>query len=145
MVQGRIAGHDEISALVADGDADTRALLASLLERLRCEVRQVADGDAALAEAHARPPALVVLNVHLAGTSGYEICRELRESFGDRLPIMFVAEGELDPEEEITGLLLGADQYVSKPIQPGQFLARARRLLANARAAPPGASALPPR
>jgi len=133
MVQGAIPGRrGGVSALIADGDSESRDVLARLLERLGCDVHTVADGDAALTDAHRRPPGIVVLNVRLEGTSGYEVCRELRESFGDGLPIMFVADTRADPDEEVTALLLGADHYACKPIQADPFLARARRLLATA-------------
>ena len=66
-----------------------------------------------------------MLSVHLEGTSGYEVCRELRESFGDSLPIMFLGDGTVEPEEEVAGLLLGADHYASRPVQADQFLAHA--------------------
>jgi DNA-binding NarL/FixJ family response regulator len=145
MARGRIPGRKgRVSALVADSDPEASAQIEGLLARLNCDVHAVADGDAALAAAHRQPPGIVVLNVHLEGTSGYEVCSELRESFGDGLPIMFVADSNDDPDEEVAALLVGADHYATKPIQCDQFLARARRLLAIA-GERPAHSALTPR
>jgi DNA-binding NarL/FixJ family response regulator len=117
--------------LVADGDRRSRETMTVLLERLGCAVETASSGDEALALAHASPPALVVLDVHLPITSGYEVCRELRETFGETLPIMFVSDSRLAPADEVAGLLLGADDYVAKPLVMDQFLARVRRLLAR--------------
>jgi two-component system nitrate/nitrite response regulator NarL len=102
-----------------------------LLRRLRCVVEEAADGDEVLELARASKPALVILDVHLDGASGYAVCRELREAFGELLPIMLTSDSRLEPGDEVAALLLGADDYVAKPIAADQFLARVRRLLAR--------------
>jgi DNA-binding NarL/FixJ family response regulator len=106
--------------------------MARLLGRLGCLVQEVGTGAAALEAIHRTRPGVVVLDVHLDGLSGYEVCRELRDEFGETLPIMFVSGTDADPRDEIAGLLLGADDYVAKPVQADQFLARMRRLVARA-------------
>jgi DNA-binding NarL/FixJ family response regulator len=63
------------------------------------------------------------------GASGYEICREFREQYG--LPIIFVSAARTDETDRVAGLLLGADEYLAKPIQFDHLLARARRLMAQ--------------
>jgi DNA-binding NarL/FixJ family response regulator len=131
------------AVLVADADHACRQMLKGLLERLGCIVVTAASGDEALTLAHASTPALVVLDVHLPHTSGYEVVRELREAFGETLPIMFISDSRLDPADEVAGLLLGADDYVAKPIARDQFLARARRLLARSPMRPIGGGLTP--
>jgi DNA-binding NarL/FixJ family response regulator len=132
MAHGRVTGLRTYAAvLVADGDRRSRELLAALLDRLGCAVEQAASGDEALTLARANQPALAVINVHLPVTSGYEVCRELRETFGEAFPIMFVSDSRLESEDEIAGLLLGADDYLPKPVSEDRFLARVRRLLAR--------------
>jgi DNA-binding NarL/FixJ family response regulator len=117
--------------LLADGDRKSREALAGLLELLGCAVEHAKSGDDALALARANQPALAVLDVQLPVVSGYEVCRELREAFGETLPIMFVSGSRLEAADEVAGLLLGADDYLPKPVDNDQFLARVRRLLAR--------------
>src|SRR5918995_2536969 len=114
------------TALVADADAAARAELARMLAFVGYSVLQVADGDAALAAAGSEQPSLVVLDVGLPGLSAYELCRELRETHGERFPIALVSEHRLGPAAEVAGLLLGADEYFAKPVRTGLFLARIR-------------------
>lgn len=117
--------------VVADGDADSRALMTELLQRLGCSVREAATGDEALAAVRRELPALIVLDVTLEGMTGYELCRELRERYGEGLAIMFVSASRVETWDEVAGLLLGADEYLAKPISADRFLARARRLIAR--------------
>jgi DNA-binding NarL/FixJ family response regulator len=117
--------------LVVDDDADFRELVASLLGRMGCEAYEAATGEEALAAAHEERPALVLLNVRLTGLAGYEVCRELREEFGDELPIVFISGDRTESYDRVGGLLLGADDYLVKPLDPNEFLARTRRLLAR--------------
>jgi DNA-binding NarL/FixJ family response regulator len=76
-------------------------------------------------------PALVVLDVHLPDISGYEVCRELRDMFGERLPILFLSGARTESYDRVGGLLLGADDYLVKPFAHDELLARVRRLLAR--------------
>jgi DNA-binding NarL/FixJ family response regulator len=85
-----------------------------------------------LAAASHRTPTLVVLDIELAEPTGYEVCRELREQFGETFPIVFVAGASTQPRDEIAGLLLGADDYFPSPLGADRFLARVRRLVTRA-------------
>jgi DNA-binding NarL/FixJ family response regulator len=137
MAQGRVGPRRAHAAvLLADGDGKSREALAALLEMLGCAVEQAKSGDEALALARANQPALAVLDVQLAVISGYEVCRELRETFGEMLPIMFVSDSRVEAADEVAGFLLGADDYLPKPVDNDQFLARVRRLLARSRVQP---------
>src|SRR5919198_1535629 len=115
--------------LIVDDDAATRELLSRLLTDCGYETREAASGEAALASAIERRPAVVLLDVHLAGLSGYEVCRRLRERFGQLLPIMFLSGERIEPHDRVAGLLLGGDDYVIKPFSPDEVVARVRRLL----------------
>ena len=75
----------------------------------------------------AEPLELVVLEVDLPDASGYELCRELHETYGDDLPVIFVAGSRTEPADRVAGLLLGADDYLVKPFDPDELLARVRR------------------
>ena len=115
--------------LVVDGDPETRTQLVKLLRRLAYPTRQAATGEAALGAVAREMPALVLLEVRLPDMSGYEICRELRDRFGERLPIIFLSHDRTERSDQVAGLLVGADDYITKPFAPDELLARVRRLL----------------
>jgi DNA-binding NarL/FixJ family response regulator len=119
------------SILVLDDDADCRALVAGLLQRVGYRTLEAASGEEALATLDHKAPALVLLDVKLPGLSGYEVCRELRRRFGEDLPIIFVSGTRTDRLDQIAGLLIGADDYIVKPFDPEDLLARARRAVAR--------------
>src|SRR5687768_13457556 len=90
--------------LVADADDAARSQLAGLLATIGYEVVEATTGEDALAVARREVPALVVLDVALPGSSVYEVCRELRDAYGQTLPIAFVSEHRTDPADEVAGL-----------------------------------------
>jgi DNA-binding NarL/FixJ family response regulator len=115
--------------LIGDPDARSRAVLRGTLERTGYSIEEAATGYEVLASGRAQRPALVVLDVSLAGPVAYEVCRDLRDQFGEGLPIVLLSAERLEPVDEIAALLLGADDYIAKPLAVDQFLARIRRLL----------------
>src|SRR4051812_22403171 len=108
-----------------------RHLLVQLLGVTDRPIAQATTGAEALAIARDSGVALVILDVHLPEISGYEVCRELRDMFGEQLPIMFVSGTRTESYDRVSGLLLGADDYVVKPFANDELLARVRRLLAR--------------
>jgi DNA-binding NarL/FixJ family response regulator len=128
-------GHDPRSratVVVADPDDHARAEVAELLGRLGCDAVEATTGHEVLEAAERDAPALVVLDVALEEGSAYECCRSLRERFGEGLPIMLLSLHRVQPSDQVAGLLLGADEYLAKPLHPDVFTARARRLLLRA-------------
>ncbi|MDP9284007.1 MAG: response regulator transcription factor [Actinomycetota bacterium] len=117
--------------LVVDDDPGFRSFAKDLLERAGYEILEAADGDEALRAAEAVTPSLVLLDVHLPGTAGYVVCQELRERFGDRLPIIFVSGTRKASFDRVGGLLLGADDYIVKPFDPDELIARVKRFTAR--------------
>ncbi len=117
------------AVLVVDNDPPFRAFVRELLERRGFDVAEAADGEAALSAAALRRPELVLLDVCLPRASGYEVCRELRDRFGDSLGIIFVSGERIESIDRVSGLLLGADDYLSKPFDPDELLARVRTVL----------------
>jgi DNA-binding NarL/FixJ family response regulator len=115
--------------LVVDDDDAFRELVAEVLEPTGCDVRQVSCGAQALRAARESRPALVVLDVCMPLLGGYSVLRELRAELGDDLPVVLVSGERTDPLDTASGLLLGADDYISKPFCPDELLARLRRLL----------------
>jgi DNA-binding NarL/FixJ family response regulator len=115
--------------LVVDRNAGTRSRVVSLLQRLGFETRQAQNGREALEAARQVQPALVLLEINLAEVSGYEVCRELRDRFGDEIAIIFLSGDRTEPYDRVAGLLLGADDYIVKPFDEGELLARVRSAL----------------
>ena len=122
--------------LVVDDDPAFRDLVGTLLERIGCQTVGAADGHQALHAAASSQPDVVLLDVDLLGTSGYEVCRELRDTYGDDVAIVFVSGMRTEQLDRVSGLLIGADDYIVKPFEPDELLARVRRLLSRASSRP---------
>lgn len=121
--------HDRV-VVIADADGESRSLAAKVFRRAGYRTTQARSGTAALAAVHRDWPALVLLDVGLPGVSGYQVCHELREQYGHELPIVFLSATRTQSSDRVAGLLLGADDYVVKPFDPDELLARAERLIA---------------
>jgi DNA-binding NarL/FixJ family response regulator len=120
--------------LVVDDDAGFCAFLSSLLASASIDTVEASDAEAAILAARERRPDAAILDVALPGVSGYGLCRELRDVYGPDLPVIFVSGTRTDPIDRAAGLLVGGDDYLVKPIDPDELLARLRRLLERARA-----------
>jgi DNA-binding NarL/FixJ family response regulator len=132
--------------LVVDDDEGVCELLRGLLAGDAPRVLCLGTGEAALRAAERERPSLVVLEVKLPGISGYEVCRALRDRFGPGLPIVFVSGDRTQAHDRVAGMLLGADDYLAKPVPFDHLLARVRRLVAqSAPVAGPIPSRLTPR
>jgi two-component system nitrate/nitrite response regulator NarL len=115
--------------LVVDDDDEFRSFAVDLLQHAGYGTRELTTGDAVLPTVAAEHPAVVVLDVNLPRLNGYEVCHELRDSYGEGLPIVFVSGERTEAFDRAAGLLVGADEYLVKPIDPGELIARIRRLL----------------
>jgi two-component system OmpR family response regulator len=115
--------------LIVDDDDSIRALLKEYLERSGFRTLVAADGGAMKEELRKSPVDLVVLDLMLPGEDGYSLCRWIRAQ-RDTPIIMLTAKGRSD--ERILGLELGADDYVTKPFEPRELLARIRGVLRRA-------------
>jgi DNA-binding NarL/FixJ family response regulator len=96
-------------------------------------VREASTGHEALQLVEERTPDAVVLEVAITGVTGYGLCRMLRARFGEQLPIVFVSGDRVESLDRTAGLLLGADDYVVKPFDPEELLARVQRLLVRSK------------
>jgi DNA-binding NarL/FixJ family response regulator len=112
-----------------DDDADFRELVHTAFQRLSYEVREAESGEEALLAAAERRPDAVVIDIHLGGMNGYAVCRELRERYGEGIGIVFVSGERTESIDRVAGLLIGADDYLVKPFDPEELVARIRRLL----------------
>jgi DNA-binding NarL/FixJ family response regulator len=130
-----VGGEGEVLIVTVDNDVRTSAR--RLFTRAGFATSDATTGEAALSSALRRRPSLVVLDLELPDMTGYEVCYELRERAGEDLPIIFVSGERTESSDRVAGLLIGADDYLAKPFEPGELLARARRLLARAPILPP--------
>ncbi len=119
--------------LVVDDDEAFRSFVSELFESIGYRVRQLASGAAVLPAVAEERPAAVLLDVQLPGLNGYEVCRELRERYGDSLAIVFISGERTAALDRVGGLLLGADDYLNKPVDPAELITRVRRLVERPR------------
>ena len=128
--------------LIVDDDRDIVRLLRSYLQRERYTVSVAYDGESALHALRRTPPALVLLDLMLPDKDGWEITRIVRgdEKLANTLIIMLTAR--VEDTDKIIGLELGADDYVAKPFNPREVVARVRALLRRAGRAAARAPAL---
>jgi two-component system nitrate/nitrite response regulator NarL len=115
--------------LIADPEESSRALLSGVLRNAGYSTLDAETGDEALALARTTAPVAAVLEIPLPGLSGYELCAALKEEFGPDIPVIFLTGSRTEPYDRVAGLLLGADDYVTKPYIAGELLVRLRNLL----------------
>jgi two-component system, OmpR family, phosphate regulon response regulator OmpR len=129
----------KVQLLLVDDDLRLRALLETYLRREDFEVRGASNAQQMHQALKQWPIDLMVLDLSLPGASGLDICRELRGQ-GSELPIvMLTAKG--DDIDRILGLELGADDYLPKPCNPRELVARIRAVLRRRVQSVPGAPA----
>ena len=112
--------------LVIDDDRNILAILELYLKKAGFQVATCADGAMALAAFHETRPALVVLDVMLPGRDGWSVLHDIRME-GETPVIMLTAKG--DKGDRVQGLDLGADDYVSKPFDAKELIARIKAVL----------------
>ncbi len=117
--------------VLADDDADARAMAARSLERGGYDVIEVESGVEALELAGQPTVRLAVLEVTLPDMNGYEVCQELRRARGNELAIFFLSGTRTEPLDRATGLLFGADDFIVKPFDPSEFIARVNRFVSR--------------
>jgi DNA-binding response OmpR family regulator len=116
--------------LMIEDDGRLAAMVGEYLSQSGFAVTHAADGEAGLAAVQDAPVELVILDLMLPDIDGLEVCRRLRALPGEmaRVPVlMLTAKG--DPMDRIIGLELGADDYLPKPFEPRELLARIRAVL----------------
>mgnify|MGYP001277083804 CR=1 FL=1 len=119
--------------LVVDDERAIRRLLRMYLSDAGFTVTEAPDGEAALEQVRRGGIDLVLLDVMLPGMDGYEVCRRLRET--SSLPVIMIT-ARSDEANRITGLELGADDYVVKPFSPVEGVARVKAGLRRVSAPP---------
>jgi two-component system alkaline phosphatase synthesis response regulator PhoP len=113
--------------LIVDDEPNIVQLARLYLEREGYKVDAVGDGRSALAVVEQHPPVLMVLDIMLPEIDGLEVCRRLRAA-GSSLPILMLTARDEDVDK-ILGLELGADDYLTKPFNPRELVARIKAIL----------------
>jgi DNA-binding response OmpR family regulator len=115
--------------LVADDDPDIRDIVSFRLERAGYETVQASNGEEALRLVHERPPTLCVLDVMMPRVNGFEVVRELRgdPATGNIQALMLTAS--VQDRDVARGFETGADDYLKKPFNASELLARVAALL----------------
>ena len=120
---------DQSVLLIADDDEDVQNLLKQFLRPLDCEILLARDGEQALAMAQARLPDLVLLDVMMPKRSGWEVCQALKAVQRTSSIAVVLSTGRGDVKDRLTGLQLGADDYLVKPFDRGEVVKRIGALL----------------
>ncbi|RCX16386.1 winged helix family two component transcriptional regulator [Anaerobacterium chartisolvens] len=117
----------ETKVLVVEDEESIRKFITINLERSGFKVFQAVSGEKALEMADCFKPDIMVLDIMLPGIDGFEVCRRVREEMPDIVIIMLTARG-LDMDK-ISGLELGADDYMVKPFNPLELVARIKTIM----------------
>jgi two-component system phosphate regulon response regulator PhoB len=125
--------------LVVDDEPDIVALVAYHLAKAGYRVSTAAAGAEALATARQECPSLVVLDLMLPGMSGYDVLEQLRGSESTREVAVLMLTARREESDRIRGLLLGADDYLTKPFSPQELVLRVGAILRRVGAPPPRA------
>ena len=117
------------SILVVEDEASIASFVALYLKNAGYAVRTVSTGQGALTQLASEPPALVILDLNLPDIDGVEVCRRIRK--GSDVPILMLTARDEDVDK-IIGLEVGADDYLTKPFNPRELVARVKTILRRA-------------
>ena len=123
--------------LIVDDDENIAELISLYMTKECFETKIVYDGESALREAESFSPDLILLDLMLPGIDGYQVCREVRQKSQTPI-IMLSAKGEVF--DKVLGLELGADDYLEKPFDTKELVARVKAVLRRFKTATPAAT-----
>jgi len=122
------ADPGDIDILVVDDEKDVVEVVSHFLEEEGYNVQTAYDGEEALDKA-GNDIDLIVLDIMLPGVDGYEVCRKLRSRVEtEQIPIIFLS-AKTEEEDQIEGLMLGGDDYLTKPVSPQVLVAHVKAVL----------------
>ena len=127
----KIAEPSKIQILVVDDEEDVVEVISHFLEQEGFDVQQAFEGEEALDKASPETD-LVVLDIMLPGLDGFEVCKRLRSRVEtETIPIIFLS-AKIEEEDQIKGLMMGGDDYLTKPVSPQMLVARVKAVLRRA-------------
>ena len=118
--------------LIVDSDDVSRLTEVQVAVRLGYDARPTPTADELIERLGSDRPKLAIVEVELPGPGGLEVMRQLHEAFDGDLPVILVSACQTDAFDRTAGLMLGADDYVAKPLDPGELMARVKRSLRRA-------------
>ena len=121
-----MAAREPVNILIVDDEAEVRTLLREYFELEGYRVSEAADGTQMRAHMAKHPVTLITLDVNLPAQDGFALAREVRAE--RNVPIVMIS-GKQDPVDRVIGLELGADDYITKPFNLREVLARVRAVL----------------
>ncbi len=117
------------TVLVVEDETSIASFVAAYLKNAGYAVRTASTAQAALAELASEPPAIIVLDLNLPDGDGVELCRHIRKSSDVPILMLTVRDEDVD---KIIGLEVGADDYMTKPFNPRELVARVKSVLRRA-------------
>jgi DNA-binding response OmpR family regulator len=117
------------TVLVVEDEENIASFVAMYLKRAGFAVRAAATGNEGLEKASADPPSLIILDLMLPDLDGIDVCRRIRQR--SDVPILMLTARD-DDIDKIIGLEVGADDYLTKPFNPGELVARVKSILRRA-------------
>jgi two-component system alkaline phosphatase synthesis response regulator PhoP len=124
-----VAAAQSQSILVVEDEGSIASFIAMYLKKASFAVRTAGTGAAAVEEVAAETPALIVLDLMLPDIDGIDVCRRIRQT--SDVPILMLSARDEDVDK-IIGLEVGADDYLTKPFNPGELVARVKSILRRA-------------
>jgi DNA-binding NtrC family response regulator len=130
-----LEGDDRVDAagsriLIVDDQPENLRLLSGILSRPGYDVRPATDGEIAITFARATPPDLILLDVRMTGLDGYTVCERLKADERTRdIPVLFISALD-EPGDKVRGFAVGAVDYITKPFEAEEVLARVQTHLA---------------
>jgi DNA-binding NarL/FixJ family response regulator len=125
-------GQEVEVIVVADGDKHARGLAVAALRRAGYGTIEADTGAKALSAARQDGVSLVLLELAFSDMTGYEVCRELQPERDEGLPVFFTSGTRTEAMDRVAGLMLGADDFIVKPFDPDELVARVRRSIRRA-------------
>ncbi|MGI5898810.1 MAG: response regulator transcription factor [Christensenellales bacterium] len=125
---------DKTRVLIVDDDKNILQIIKLYLEKEGFEVIEASRGDEGLKLFDNQPPHIVLLDVMMPGMDGWQVCREIRKT--SNIPIVMVTAKD-ETFDKVLGLELGADDYITKPFDPKEMVARIKAVLRRSQATAP--------
>lgn len=126
-IRGAGMSEDKVKVLVVEDEDSIRKFITINLERSGFAVCEADCGEKALELAAACRPSVMVLDIMLPGMDGFDVCKKIRQDMPEMIIVMLTARAQ--DVDKITGLELGADDYMVKPFNPRELVARIRTIL----------------
>ncbi|WP_313152767.1 response regulator transcription factor [Lacrimispora sp.] len=113
--------------MIADDDEYIRELVGTLLKNDGFTVCEAVNGEDALCKIESEKPMLCIIDIMMPKMDGFELCRQIRRSYGEMPLLILTAKAEIS--QKVKGFSLGTDDYLTKPFEPQELIARVNALL----------------